>query len=856
MSTIGTFGTFTQARLGIYAAMQGLSVTGNNISNISTPGYTRQVLDQVSLHMGGADRYAAKYNVRTGNGVLVTGVSQIRDPYLDIRFRNEMASVGFTDTKLNGLNNLASILDEVADGKDENGVIHAQLNDFIDSLIELGNNAGQEQYDIIARNSAGALCSLFNDYANKLDTLHENTENELRDGIDRVNDILTSIRDLNSSIRKSEIHGDRALEQRDERNRLIDELSEYVKIDAVYSMEDIGAGQQVEKLTIRLGNANPDNTVKSDRAMLVDGVYCAQITTSKLVEATDENGQPVVGADGNPVMKLVENKEDNGELIFDGSYGLSISRLYDIKNRQWSEYVDTKVEKAGQKGSPAVTAEYSMSVTSRMWKDGDTFNIGTTTYTIKDDKSGNITSDDANDSAKFAAFLAGEITLTGYTITADGNKLIFKADTAGAIGGTGPAAEPGAITFTPGTGIQGTVTLGKLITVTKGEDEVPEKLPTAVDYPDYPKGSTIRGDSNGDGTYTATEVTYTTAKDGTIYMVETRKKMSELLALDDNDMNNGGRLQAYRELLTEEGEFASQDDIQMDENAASKRGIPYYQKSLDLLAQTFAKHLNELNTVYVVGDNDCYLPGGDNSLLEEGIWPQGAENMSREALEKALAESIEAKYPDPTPAGEAWRKAHLQNTLNLLGTGTVSDFLKEHADVVGLFSNSNDSDDMTGITAGNISISHSWYTGATHIVTTTDHPLEGTGSVSQTTANENVNHMISLVDRDLVYDPRDLNGAPTGDVAASSHLFEGSFQEMLNNMCTVLGGDQSSATVTLNDYYNSAVELDTSRDGVSGVDLNDEAMNMMEYQKAYSAACRLMTTIDSMLEKLINGTAM
>ena len=45
-----------------------------------------------------------------------------------------------------------------------------------------------------------------------------------------------------------------------------------------------------------------------------------------------------------------------------------------------------------------------------------------------------------------------------------------------------------------------------------------------------------------------------------------------------------------------------------------------------------------------------------------------------------------------------------------------------------------------------------------------------------------------------------------------------------------------------------------SRDSVSGVDLNDEAMNLMQYQKSYSAACRLMTTLDELLDKLINGT--
>ncbi|MEI3363427.1 MAG: flagellar basal body rod C-terminal domain-containing protein [Oscillospiraceae bacterium] len=58
----------------------------------------------------------------------------------------------------------------------------------------------------------------------------------------------------------------------------------------------------------------------------------------------------------------------------------------------------------------------------------------------------------------------------------------------------------------------------------------------------------------------------------------------------------------------------------------------------------------------------------------------------------------------------------------------------------------------------------------------------------------------------------------------------------------------------LDNYYAASVTLDTSRDSVSGVDLNDEAMNLMQYSKSYNAACRLMTTLDSVLDKLINGT--
>ena len=103
MAVIGTFGSFTAARLGIYASQASLNVTGNNIANINTKGYTRQRMDLVSIYSGGADRYSNMFNMNVGYGVLCSGVSQLRDPYLDIRFRNEQANLGQQAAKLNGL---------------------------------------------------------------------------------------------------------------------------------------------------------------------------------------------------------------------------------------------------------------------------------------------------------------------------------------------------------------------------------------------------------------------------------------------------------------------------------------------------------------------------------------------------------------------------------------------------------------------------------------------------------------------------------------------------------------------------------------------------------------------------------
>ena len=268
----GTFGAFGVARLGIYAAQSGLDVTGNNITNINTAGYTRQRLDLVSLSSSASDKYASIYNVRIGQGVLTAGVVQLRDPGLDLQYRNASANVGSAGQKLTGLDDIASILDEVGKGSttedQDDGVILRQMNDLRD-LISKALTNGIDGYDGMIRESADALCTLFNQYAKDLEDLQVKYETQLEQNTTEINNILENIQKLNETIREADIRGDAALELRDERNRLLDQLSGYMKIDVKYSMEDLGAGLQVEKLTVSLGTG--------DKNVLIDGVYGSKI---------------------------------------------------------------------------------------------------------------------------------------------------------------------------------------------------------------------------------------------------------------------------------------------------------------------------------------------------------------------------------------------------------------------------------------------------------------------------------------------------------------------------------------------------------------------------------------------------
>ena len=319
-----TFGCFSTARLGIYAAQKGLDVTGNNITNINTPGYTRQRLDQVSLVTTASDKYFSQYNTRVGQGVLTTGVSQIRDPGLDLLYRSAQAHVGSYGQMLSGLDDIASILDEVGkgDGEQDDGVILNQMNDLRDLISQAITSGMDGGYDRLIYSSAKALCRLFNKAANDLTELKGTYESYLEQDVSRVNTILTSIQELNVSIRNADIRGDEALELRDERNRLLDELSSYVKIDVKYSDENVGAGLVVEKLTVSLATG--------DKNTLVDGEYASQLSLGTVpMPNPDYDGVTVTDQFLDPNGKPT-NDPALAAQILDDTYPVTVTGLKDL----------------------------------------------------------------------------------------------------------------------------------------------------------------------------------------------------------------------------------------------------------------------------------------------------------------------------------------------------------------------------------------------------------------------------------------------------------------------------------------------------------------------------------------------
>lgn len=274
MGIVSTFGTYSLARLGIYSAQNSITVTGNNIANVNTRGYSRQAPNQISMNSGGADRYQSPYSMKIGNGSLVKNVMQLRDQYLDLRYRDAQADVGSIDASLAIQQQLAAILDEVGNGPDESGVLEAYFSAMEEQLQNMiTQGTGDDRYETLFRSAANTLVTQLRSYASQLRDLEDKTAEEFQVDVDKVNVILRNIRDLNVEIRKSQIFGSDPLELLDQRNMLLDDLSYYIDFRVSIEHEDIGNDEYVDRLVIR--------TVPNDggeEQILVYGTYGTQLS--------------------------------------------------------------------------------------------------------------------------------------------------------------------------------------------------------------------------------------------------------------------------------------------------------------------------------------------------------------------------------------------------------------------------------------------------------------------------------------------------------------------------------------------------------------------------------------------------
>jgi flagellar hook-associated protein 1 FlgK len=195
----------------------GIGVTGHNIANASTPGYSRQ-----QLQLTEATPLQTPDGM-LGRGVQALGVRQTRDQYLDVSYWQESGSLGQSMLLQNTLQQAQAVFNEPGD----NG-FGATLDAYWTSWADLANdptNAGARA--VVVRRGA-QLATSFNQISRRLSQIVSNATDGLRSDVGTVNSIAGQIASLNGQISIAEANGGQASDLRDERTKLVDQLSQLV----------------------------------------------------------------------------------------------------------------------------------------------------------------------------------------------------------------------------------------------------------------------------------------------------------------------------------------------------------------------------------------------------------------------------------------------------------------------------------------------------------------------------------------------------------------------------------------------------------------------------------------------------
>src|SRR5438270_3188594 len=140
---------------GLLAYQQGIETTGNNITNASTPGYSRETVDLTeSAPMVIPE---AGNNVQLGTGVDVTTISRIRDQFLDIQYRAQNTTAGNANTNATLLDQVQTALAEPTDHG-----LAAQMSAFWGAWSDVANSPQDPAARQTLVDSAQTLAQSFN----------------------------------------------------------------------------------------------------------------------------------------------------------------------------------------------------------------------------------------------------------------------------------------------------------------------------------------------------------------------------------------------------------------------------------------------------------------------------------------------------------------------------------------------------------------------------------------------------------------------------------------------------------------------------------------------------------------------
>ncbi|MEA4845811.1 MAG: flagellar hook-associated protein FlgK, partial [Clostridiaceae bacterium] len=209
----------------IFANQRALDITGHNISNVNTAGYTRQIVSNSASFYQRLGQSGNGKLMQVGYGVDVQEIRQYRDEFLDNKYKKENTSLGYWNTRYSSISELETIFSD----NSEDG-LQSVMNDFWNSWEQLSKPTGGLTARSMVKENAIAFVETVKNMDQLLVNFRKSKDKEIIENVGKINSIAEELASLNLEIKKIEAHGVVANDLRDQRNYLIDELTGLAKI--------------------------------------------------------------------------------------------------------------------------------------------------------------------------------------------------------------------------------------------------------------------------------------------------------------------------------------------------------------------------------------------------------------------------------------------------------------------------------------------------------------------------------------------------------------------------------------------------------------------------------------------------
>jgi flagellar hook-associated protein 1 len=215
--------TLAIALSGLTADQGAMEATTNNVANVNTPGYSREVPDLVA-----SDPIVVS-PLTLGTGVTLQSIESIRDPILENQIQQETQTQG-------QLNSLVSALSQAQVSFTSNsGDIGTAISNFFDSVNQLATSPTDLSLRQGVLTAADNLATAFNNTANNLSSQQSSLNSSVVATVGQINQLTSQIAGLNTEVSRLQNEGQSAGTFVDQRQQAIDQLSSLVDVSVIQS---------------------------------------------------------------------------------------------------------------------------------------------------------------------------------------------------------------------------------------------------------------------------------------------------------------------------------------------------------------------------------------------------------------------------------------------------------------------------------------------------------------------------------------------------------------------------------------------------------------------------------------------